>query len=379
MNLRVDGTLDGGQLPRVAGRIAAELARGGALGGQIWVEAAGRPVADAGFGEARPGEPMTRAHLMAWMSTGKPVAAAAILRLWELGALELDDPVARHLPEFAAGGKEAITVRHLLTHTAGLRMLDTGWPGASWEEILARIAARRIEPRWTPGRKAGYHLTSSWFVLGELVRRLDGRRFERWVREELFEPLGAADCWIGMPEERHRGYGTRLAPMFEPGTGGPRDVDWQSAERATRPSPGASGWGPIGELARFYRMLAAGGEIGGRRYLSRGTVEAMTARHRVGMLDHTFRARLDWGLGVIVNSAHYGEERVPYGYGPHAGPRAWGHSGSRSSVALVDPDVRLVALLAWNGLRDDEAHRLRMEEILAALYEDLGLAPTVVE
>jgi CubicO group peptidase (beta-lactamase class C family) len=105
----------------------------------------------------------------------------------------------------------------------------------------------------------------------------------------------------------------------------------------------------------------------------------MTARHRVGLLDHTFRARLDWGLGVIVNSAHYGEARVPYGYGPHAGARTWGHSGARSSVALVDPDARLVALLAWNGLRDDEAHRLRTEEVLAALYEDLGLAPTVVE
>ena len=379
MSLPIDGALDATRLPRLAAGLAEERAGGGAPGGQLYVELDGVAVADAGFGEARPGEAMTRGHLMAWMSTGKPVAAAAILRLWEAGALDLDDPVARHWPEFAAGGKQRITVRHLLTHTAGLRMLDTGWPAAGWDEILARIAARRLEPGWTPGRKAGYHLTSSWFVLGELVRRLDGRRFERWVREEVFEPRGAADCWIGMPEERHRDYGGRLAPMYELAAVGPRDVGWQSAARVTRPSPGANGWGPIRELARFYRMLAAGGELDGRRYLSRQTVEAMTARHRVGLVDHTFRARLDWGLGVIVNSAHYGEARVPYGYGPHAGPRTWGHSGARSSVALVDPDAGLVALLAFDGLADDERHRARMERLLAALYEDLGRAPAVVE
>ncbi|KAB2961377.1 MAG: beta-lactamase family protein, partial [Thermoanaerobaculia bacterium] len=359
-----------------------ELARGVAaglhLGGQIRVVRAGEPVADAAFGEARPGEPMSRAHRMLWLSSTKPLAALAIAMLWERARLDLDDPVARHLPEFAAGGKEGITIRHLLTHTAGIRMLDTGWPELDWEAIVERVCARRLEPGWTPGRKAGYHLASSWFVLGELVRRLDGRRFERWVREELFEPLGATSCWVGIPPDRLAGERARIAPMFEivPGAGA-RELPWLGERQLTVCSPGASGVGPLAELARVYEMLLAGGEWSGRRFLAPQTVAAVTARHRVGLLDHTFRTRLDWGLGVIVNSAHYGDASAPYGYGPHAGPRTFGHSGARSSTAFADPDAGLVVALAVNGLPDDETHRQRFERITAAIYEDLGLVGSV--
>ena len=104
-------------------------------------------IADGAFGAARPGEPMRRAHRMLWMSSTKPFAAVAIARLWERGALALDDPVIRHLPEFAAGGKERVTIRHLLTHTSGIRMLDVGWPtlgcGSSSKPATTRRTCRR--------------------------------------------------------------------------------------------------------------------------------------------------------------------------------------------------------------------------------------------
>ena len=144
--------------------------------------------------------------------------------------------------------------------------------------------------------------------------------------------------------------------------------------RLVVPSPGGNGCGPIRELARFYQMLLAGGALAGRRLLRRETVEALAARHRVGLIDATFRARLDWGLGVIVNSAHYGEPEMPYGYGPFAGPRTFGHSGARSSTAFADPDAGLVVALAVNGMPADEVHRQRFERLMAALYRDLGLA-----
>jgi len=374
-----EGAFASARLPRTAAELAAEIEQGLELGGQIFVSLGDEVVADAGFGEARPGEPMRRDHLMLWMSSSKPVAAVAICQLWERGQLELDDPVARHIPEFAQGGKEQVTVRHLLTHTGGLRMLDTGWPEAGWEGIVARICAQRLEPRWVPGRKAGYHLSSSWFVLGELVRRLDGRPFELFVREEIFAPLGALDCWIGMPAERFAGYGSRIAPMYdvvaeEGGGGALRENGATREPRLVVPSPGGNGCGPLRELARLYLMLTAGGLFGGRRLLRRETVEALTARHRVGMVDATFRARLDWGLGVIANSAHYAEPAMPYGYGPHAGPRTFGHSGARSSTAFADPEAGLVVALAVNGMPGDEIHRLRFERLTTALYRDLGLA-----
>ena len=274
-------------------------------------------------------------------------------------------------------------------------MVDTGWPAAGWEGIVARVCAQRREPRWEPGRKAGYHLASSWFILGELVRRLDGRRFESYAREEIFEPLGARDCWIGMPAQRWREYGARMAPMFDVVASAEEGAEKAAGEapraaaspppvpvengataeaRLVVPAPGGNGCGPIRELARFYQMLLAGGALAGRRLLRRETVEALAARHRVGLIDATFRARLDWGLGVIVNSAHYGEPEMPYGYGPFAGPRTFGHSGARSSTAFADPDAGLVVALAVNGMPADDVHRQRFDRLMAALYRDLGLA-----
>ncbi len=371
--LAVEGRLDADELPRTVAALAEGIDQRLQLGGQIYLAQRGRVLADAGFGAARPGEAMRRDHLMLWMSSTKPLAALAIAWLWERGALGLDDPVARHIPEFAAGGKEKVTVRHLLTHTGGLRMLDTGWPALGWDGIVAKVCAQRLEPRWTPGRKAGYHLASSWFVLGELVRRLDGRPFERWVRDELFLPLGCEDAWVGMPPARYRAYGGRLAPMFASGEGEPTPLALDAEASVVTCSPGGNGWGPLRDLARVYELLAAGGTLGGLRLLAPQTVEAIRARHRVGLIDQTFRTRLDWGLGVIVNSAHYGDPALPYGYGPHAGPRTYGHSGARSSCAFHDPDAELVVALAVNGMPSDEVHRERFAKLTAAIYEDLGI------
>ncbi|HEX4494972.1 MAG TPA: serine hydrolase domain-containing protein, partial [Thermoanaerobaculia bacterium] len=193
----IDGSLD--RLPRTRAAIAAGIRDGLHLGAQLYASLQGQAVADAALGENRPGEPLTRGHLMLWLSATKPVPAVALAQLWERGLLELDDPVALHVPEFAAQGKEGITLRHLLTHTGGIRMLDTGWPRLPWDEIIARICAMRPEPRWVPGQKAGYHQASSWFILGEVIQRVSGRPFSAYVREEIFAPLGMDDSWIGMP------------------------------------------------------------------------------------------------------------------------------------------------------------------------------------
>ena len=85
-------------------------------------------------------------------------------------------------------------------------------------------------------------------------------------------------------------------------------------------------------------MLLGRGSWRGRRVLLPQTVEAFTSPHRIGMLDVTFKHVLDWGLGFIVNSNQYGAETVPYGYGHHASPRTFGHSGYRSSTGFADPE-----------------------------------------
>lgn len=361
------------ELPKTREILQEGIEQGLHLGGQLYASRHGKPIADLAFGEVRPGEAMTPEHLMLWLSASKPVTAVALAKLWERGAFALDDPVARHIPEFAAGGKEVITVRHLLTHTGGIRMFETGWPDASWDEIVARICERKLEPRWIPGRTAGYHEASSWFVLGELIHRLDGRPFERYLREEVLEPLAMRDSWIGMPAERHREYGDRIAPTWNTEKPDAPSHGWESEPRCIRPSPGGNGRGPLRELGRFYEMLLADGTLDGVRLLTPQTVAAVTSRHRVGLEDKTFRAKLDWGLGFIVDSKHYQQDRLPYGYGPHASTHTFGHSGYRSVVAFADPDHALAVALAWNGTPADAAHERRTTHTLAALYEDLDL------
>jgi len=371
----VNGDLE--RLPRTVQALDAGIGEGLHLGAQLYVSRDGEVVADGAVGDDQAGVPLTRDHLMLWLSSTKPVGAVAIAQLAERGRLSFDDPVARHIPEFAQHGKEGITLRHLLTHTAGIRMLDVGWPRDSWEQILARICAMKPEPRWVPGEKAGYHTASSWFVLGEVVRRVDGRPFDRYVREAIFGPLDMRDSWVGMPLERYLAYrqGRRLGTMWNSEKSPPELHNWETPERSTSVNPGGNGYGPMRELGRFYEMLSGGGAFRGRRLLRAETVAALTARQRTGMRDHTFQHVLDWGLGFIPNSARYGVDTVPYGYGHHASERAFGHSGFRSSVAFADPEYGLAVALVWNGTPDNDRHERRVRAALDAVYEDLGLAP----
>ncbi len=221
-------------------------------------------------------------------------------------------------------------------------------------------------------------MSSSWFILGEVLRRIDGRPYDRLIREELFEPLGMADSWVGMSPEQFAAYGgeesERIAVMYETSGPEPRPHRWHQEDHVVNPSPGGNGRGPIRELGRFYEALLAGGvAASGERLLTPQTVEALTARHRVGLYDHTFRHVMDWGLGFIVNSAIYDQPTLPYAYGPHASRRTYGHSGYKSSTAFADPENRLVVALATNGTPGDEDHLDRMESLCAAVYEDLGI------
>jgi CubicO group peptidase (beta-lactamase class C family) len=432
-------------IPATRVLIEQGIAAGLHIGAQVYVSINGAPVADLAFGQSRPGVPMTPDTLMLWLSGGKPIGAVAIAQLWERGKLGLDDPVARHIPEFGQNGKEPITIRHILTHTAGFRWVATGWPTASWEQVIARICQARQEPSWVAGKKAGYSPYTSWFILGEIVRRLDGRDYHRYVRDEIFLPLGMRDSWMALPADRYRAYGDRIGIMQKTDEeGGPSDAGLDTEESAGASRPGGSGRGPARELGWFYEMLlgfAPGatdrtrspspgtpGEGWGEGLVSttetsfktgmpltpalsrstgRGrktptagkinspihdqcppdspdgasrlphillpqTIEALIARHRTGMKDTTFNHVMDWGLGFQVNSSLYGSDAVPYGLGPHASPRAFGHGGSQSSASFADPEHGLAVVVICNGRPGEPAHQKRIRAILAAIYEDLG-------
>jgi CubicO group peptidase (beta-lactamase class C family) len=363
-------------------------AAGTYLGMQLYISRQGQVVLDAAFGEARAGVPMTRDSLNLWMSSTKPVAAVAVAQLWEQGLLELDDRVVRFIPEFGQNGKEPITIRHILTHTGGFRAPPRS-QDRPWEQIIAEICAARREPNWVPGRRAGYHPVSSWYVLGEIVRRVSGVDYSRYVRAAIFEPLGMRDSWVGMPAEQFEAYGDRIAVMHKITADGKR-VPLDARATATSCRPGSGGWGPIRELGRFYEMLMGRGRIqndkqgmtndnrGERRVLSAQGVEAITARHRSGVMDETFKQPMDWGLGFLLNRWDAPAE-MPYGYGVKASPRTFGHGGAESSGGFCDPERALVVAYVFNGQPGEARHHERRKALIEAIEEDLAKRPAAVE
>jgi CubicO group peptidase (beta-lactamase class C family) len=362
-------------IPRAATVVEQGMAEGLHIGAQLYASVNGKVVADAAWGEAKSGVPMRNDTLMLWLSSAKPVTAVAIGQLWERGTLDLDDRVARHIPEFASGGKEAITIRHILTHTAGFRGAALSWSFDPWETVIAGVCAARLEPDWIPGKKAGYHSVGSWLILGELVRRLDGRPYEQYAREEIFLPLGMEDSWMAIAPQRYKDYGNRIGLMHD--TSGPRPVanypgDTEAGAALCRPSGNAHG--PIRELGWFYEAMLGKGQRLGKRILSPQTVEALTARHRCGMFDQTFRHVMDWGLGFMVDNNIHGNDAISYSFGVHASPRTCGHGGHQSSVGFADPEHGLAAAIVFNGRPGEQKHGIRIRQTLKALYEDLGLA-----
>lgn len=361
------------RFPRTFAAYTEGFAAGHHIGAQMFFARDRQTLADVGLGESRPGVPVTADTLMLWLSAGKPVTAVAVLQLWERGQIDLDDPVARYVPEFAQNGKEAITIRHLLTHTSGFRFAAIGFEVTDWPEVVERVCALKLERAWIPGQTAGYHPFTSWFILGEIVQRVSGRPFAQYVRDEIFLPLGMRDSWIGMTHDEYRAYGDRISLMQNTEKPDKPPHFYSTEDGARLGSPGGGGQGPMRELGRFYEMLLAGGELDGARILESSTVAAMISRQREGLFDETFNKRIDWGFGLLLDSKRYRGEH-PYGYGPYASDGTFGHSGSQSSTAFADPEFRLVVAIAFNGMPGEAAHQARIRQTLAAVYEDLGLA-----
>jgi len=320
-------------------------------GAQVYASVRGKVYVDLAVGEARPGVPMTTSTIVEWASATKPIPSVAIGLLWQRGLLDLDDPVCVHLPEFAAAGKQAVTIRHLLTHTGGLTSTVTGI--APPEEMVADICAAPLVDGWTPGTRNAYNSVAMWIV-AELVARISGRPFPEFIRSEIFEPAGMHDCWIGMSADAYRAHQDRIAviPGFAP-SGTEAWVTW------ARPTGG--GHGPIAQLGHFYEALL------GERLLSARTLEAMTTRQVSGW-DEYLQETVDRGLGFMLGSSN-----PAHGYGTRASARSFGHGGRTSSLAFADPSKHVAVAVYWNGMTDAGTQARRLPDLLDALYDDLAV------
>jgi CubicO group peptidase (beta-lactamase class C family) len=343
-------------------------------GAQLYVSLSAKPVIDFACGEARAGVSMRTDSVVQWFSSGKPLTAILIAQLHERGDVDLDAPIARYIPEFSSNGKETITLKHLLTHTGGFRSADQISADTPWEETIRLICESPLEPNWLPGQRAGYSTTSAWFILAEIIQRITKTSFDRYIKDELLDPLGMVDSWLRLPFAEYKKYGDRLALMHDTAAVKRDPAFLQDAAGMAQCRPGSSARGPIRELGRFYEMLLNGGSFNGHQFVTPQTINLFTSRHRVDLFDETFQHKLDFGYGFIINSNRYGPNTVPYGYGVHSSESTFGHSGAQSSCAFADPAHKLVVAWVCNGTPGERPHQKRHREINNAIYEYLNLA-----
>ena len=335
----------------------------GEIGASLSVSIDGEKRVDLWAGHADPDRtrPWQRDTIANLYSTTKGMTALCALRLVERSALVLDEPVASYWPEFAQAGKGDVTVRQLMSHQAGLPAIRETLPPEAlydWDAMCSALAAEA--PWWKPGDGCGYHPVTFGWLVGELVRRVDGRSLGTYFREEIAEPLGAEiaigldEAWqaraaditaIEPPAELARAFS---APSDEPnmvmlafmnpiGTGDHNSPVFRSAE-----IPAMNGHGNARALSRIYGALARGGDVDGVHVLDRETL-AEAARAQTSGNERLFGLPMRFGLGFLLGDP--GDPR--FSFGPCA--RAFGHPGAGGSVGFADPDARL-AMLCRRGL-----------------------------
>lgn len=345
-------------------REAVRMIRARGAVAQLVVLHRGRVLMDASFG--------CRPDALFWtFSAGKPVTAMTVHLLAEQGLLDLDEPVARWWPDFAAEGKAAVTVRQVLQHRAGFgarRVLGDALVIADRDRAVRRVAASGLA--WPPGSAAGYSPIAAGFVLGELIRRITGRPERDVVRELLLEPAGLHDLHLGLPGP--------LLPKAVPvrsssllGRPVAARVNRPAVRRAVIPSAGLSG--TARGMAAFYRMLLTGGTADGRRVVAARTIEAALAPSGDDGFDRVARYPIRWSAGFQLG----GPRAVPGTVSPMgatSSTRAFGHNGSNCCIAWADPDRDLVVAHLTNRighpLADLRFHAAVADRILAAVPTD---------
>ncbi len=317
----------------------------------------GKKVVDLWGGIADPdtGDPWGEHTMALVFSTTKGVTAICANRLAQEGALDVDAPVAKYWPEFAAGGKSEIPVSYLLSHQAGLAWVDgdmTLEEALSWDPVVDALA--RQVPHWEPGTQHGYHATTYGWLVGEVIKRVTGKSVGTYFRNEIAEPLGL-DFWIGLPPSEESRVATLVGgladiagddnpqtralinqfigpdtmlgkALYAPaGVFSGRGV-WNSPAVHAAEIPAAGGIGDARSIARMY--AACIGEVDGIRLLNDAQLSRATTQLTSGPNKVLLDMDIQFGLGFMLRS-----ELMPLP------THAFGHFGAGGSVGWADPDA----------------------------------------
>ena len=362
-----------GQVRAVLNRLVEE---GPEVGLQVAAYLDGRLVLDtwAGLADQGTGRPVDGDTLFMVSSTSKGVAATCLHVLADQGKLDYDAPISGYWPEFAARGKAKATVRDALSHRTGVPQTPPGYDVAmlvDWDRMCAAIAD--AEPMFEPGRETAYHSLNFGFILGEVLRRMDGRPIAQFLQQEVCRPLGIDSLFFGVPDEALPRVATLvdgpppgeqwLARLVgEPALPGLADV-FNRRDVLQASIPASGGVTNARSLARHYAMLAQGGELDGVRILTPERIRIAT-QVATDEDDAVYRVRIKRGLGY----------RLGKDAGAGAGPRAFGHVGGGGSFGYADPDRRFAIGFVKNYLEPPD-NTLTRRIVYAAVATALSLPP----
>ncbi|MDE0802835.1 MAG: serine hydrolase [Acidimicrobiales bacterium] len=325
-------------------------------------------------------------------SSTKGVAAICAHLIAQRGQLAFDSKVADVWPEFAANGKADATIADVLSHRVGVPVIDER---LSLEQVLAidpvvdALAAQ--PPVWEPGSAHGYHaLTYGWLV-GEIVKRVDGRPIGQFVAEELAGPLDL-DLWIGLPDDQHERVvpliamnpgessvdlaDPDIAPLLEDlaaafldpnsvtnralhlngafSLGGGEGMAWNRPEVWRSQIPAANGITNARSLAKLYASCVS--EVGGVRILDDETVKRAAEERSEGR-DQTLVVPTRFGLGFFI----------PSSFSPLMGPASFGHAGAGGSLGLADADRKVGFAYVMNKMSASLSDDPRTGGLIAAV------------
>jgi len=390
-DIQIHGDYDP-RFERVANVLRRQVGHYGG-GGAAAVYLEGKCVVDIWAGQARhDGAAWERDTMSVCFSGTKGVAATAIHILASDGLIDYDAPVARYWPEFGRNGKEAITVRQLLSHQAGLHkvvpLVDQLTDILDWDLIVGRLA--ETEPDFHPGTANGYHAVTFGWLVGELVHRVSGMTFSEFVQKRIVEPLALDGLYIGEAD----GQMDRLADLVglpamrrngaDPLQGGYRAPAWMLpgplrslVRRGLTPAkmtelfihpqfwkaclPSMNGVCTARSLAKMYAALSLGGELDGTR-LVREDIVQQSAKVQMKRVDRVVLYPLHWRLGY-----HRADSLLM------DVPDAFGHFGMGGAGGWANPELKLSAALTHNGFPLSLPGQLRTVMITAAVYKSLGL------
>jgi len=357
----------------------------GELGAAVSVWQNGKPLIDlyGGFCDTSGEKPWTSDTLVLIWSATKGIGSTCVLHALQQQKIELNQAVAEFWPEFVRANKDGITLGQLLSHQAGLCALDQRVDVLDYDGVVRALEVQ--EPLWPPGTAHGYHARTFGFLLDELIRRTTGKTLSDYWQENFARPLGL-DFWIGLPEKKN----SRVATIYAAKSGKPpepaqfyRDLvtpgtlarktftspyglnvisKMNDPEIRAQPNVSFGGIGSASALAKFYSVLANGGELNGQTFFSQETIERMTTTLSDG-IDRVFQIPTAFSAGLMKDS----RDAVRRMFGPYA--TSFGHPGAGGSHAFADPENTIAFAYVMNQMEQSVLPSEKSLRLVNAIYE----------